>query len=174
MNNYFKIAKFFPRRNAKGFTLIEILISSAILAIFIGIAFSFISSIVGSTDTLVEKNEMIANQELVKKKLQWLMGQATNVTLPLPNTTGTSIRLTGASSAIFPALFSLTGDSISLSLASGPNVALTNNRMKISQFLIEHFSNSQSTSTVRVSVDIQSSIYSRIRATSTYYYALQQ
>jgi len=157
-----------------GFTLMEVLIYSALLGLFIGAAFVFISSILGSTDTLLEKNELIANQELIEGKMNWLFGGATKVLAPAPASSSSQLRLTGSSTTIYPATIALSNNNLMLSLNGGATTSITSNRVRVLQFLSEHFSNNQSTSTIKLTMTLQSSVFNQLVSTTTLTYVLPQ
>ncbi|MEK7464749.1 MAG: prepilin-type N-terminal cleavage/methylation domain-containing protein [Patescibacteria group bacterium] len=159
-----------------GFTIIEVLIYSALLAIFLGATFAFISSILGTTDTLLERNELIANQEFVEQKLSWIVAGATNVVAPIANSSSSRLQISVVSSTLNPSIFtfaSATGEII-LKTGSMASASITNNRVKVKNFWIQNFSNNQSTSTLKISLSLESSIYPNLVSTSTFFYALSQ
>jgi type II secretory pathway pseudopilin PulG len=159
-----------------GFTLIEVLIYSALLAIFIGAAMTFVSSILGSTDAILERNEIIGNQEFIERKIRWLVLNATQATLPLPNSSSSELQLNIASSTLSPAFFSLATSSakLQLKLGSGSTLPITNGRVRVANFWVEHFSNNQSTSTLKISLDIESALFSDVKSSSTFFYVIPQ
>jgi len=159
-------------KNRSGFTMVEILIYSAILAIFLGAVFSFIASILGTTDNLLERNELLANTEFVESKIGWLTSLATGVTTPAPNSSGTALKMNLSDLTLDPALFSLTSSTINLSFASGTPAALTNDRVRVTTFEVKHLAASSSPPQLKISLALQSAIYPNIVATTTLFYVL--
>ena len=155
------------RHPRAGFTLIEVLLYSALLAIFLGGAFTFIISTISTTETLSELNELAANRELVERKLEWLIGQAQAVTTPAAGATSSVLTVSGSQAGLYPAQFSLSGPILTLSLAGGAAAAVTNERVRATTFIAEHISNAQSSSTVRITLDLQSMIYPSRMSTGT-------
>ncbi|HXF44330.1 MAG TPA: prepilin-type N-terminal cleavage/methylation domain-containing protein [Candidatus Paceibacterota bacterium] len=159
-------------KTRKGFTLIEVLIYSAILAVFLGAAFSFIASILGTTDNLLERNEVLATAEFLEGKLGWLTSLSTGVTAPAQNASSTVLGMTLGNQTMSPAIVSLDGTAIKLSLAGGPAVPLTNGRVETTAFEIEHFSASSSPAQIKVYLSLRSAVYSNVVATTTFFYVL--
>lgn len=159
---------------SRGFTLFEVLIYSAILAIFIGAAISFISSVLGMSDALLEKNEVLANQEFVERKLNWVLGSASAVAFPPANSSGTGLYVNGNVPAVYPAVFSLSGNQLTLSNGGGAAAAITSGRVKVSAFEVEHYSNSQSTSTIKVRFSLESVVFPHLKSSSSLFYVIAQ
>jgi len=161
------------RSGEGGFTLVEVIMYSAILAIFIGGSFIFISTILGNTDNLLERNEIVANEIFLERKIGWLFSRAKNISIPTANSfSTTTVRLEGSDTIVYPAIIAFDNDRIILSLGGQSFESLTNNRVKATSFLAEHYSSSQSTSTLKISLTLQSRIYSNIFTTSTFFYVL--
>jgi hypothetical protein len=158
----------------QGSSLIEVLIYSALLAIFIGATFSFVASILGSTDNLLERNEVVATSEFMEHKLAWLARQATGITIPAAGQSSSTIAFTGADSSLFPATFIWDGSAVLLSLPGVVSAPLTNERIIIPSFLAEHFSSAQTANALRVSFTAGSVIYPYLTVTSTTYYAINE
>jgi hypothetical protein len=166
--------KYCPLRE-NGFALVEVMIYSAILAIFIGISFVFISTILGNTDSLLERNEVVVNETFLERKIGWLFSRATSITVPAPNGfSTTTIRLEGDNTSVYPAVLTFGNNEIDLSLAGGSSSPVTNNRVRVLGFMANHYSSSQSSSTLKLSVTFQNRIYPNIVITSTLSYALPQ
>ncbi|MFH0806218.1 MAG: hypothetical protein V1885_00595 [Candidatus Brennerbacteria bacterium] len=161
-------------KSARGATLIETIIYAALLAMFIGATFAFVASILGSTDTLLERNEIVAAAEFVELKLAWLMGQANGVNVPVPSASSTALTIVGTDGLLFPAMFAKTTTTITLALPGTPASALTNTRVTVPTFLVEHFSTNQGSSTLRVTIEVRSALYPHLVTSSTSYYAIPE
>ncbi|MDI6820813.1 MAG: prepilin-type N-terminal cleavage/methylation domain-containing protein [Patescibacteria group bacterium] len=156
-----------------GLTLIEVLIYSALLAIFLIGSFLFINSILSVDKASEEQNEALANQDFVEAKLNWLLGQTTNINTPPANASSTELKLDGSTIGIFPAVFSLANNAINLSLNNGSVIPVTNDRVKVTTFAIEHFSNNQSFSSIRITLALESNISPNIKTSSTIFYVIK-
>ncbi|KKU93983.1 MAG: hypothetical protein UY26_C0003G0133 [Candidatus Jorgensenbacteria bacterium GW2011_GWA1_48_13] len=155
-----------------GFTLLEVLIYSVILAIFLGAAFAFIASILGTTDNLLERNELLANAEFVGGKLNWLTGIATDVVIPAADATSTELKMNLSDASSSPAVFFLNGPAVNLSLANASSVPITSERIKVTGFNVQHISASSSPPQLRIYLSLESNIYPNIVATTTLFYVL--
>jgi type II secretory pathway pseudopilin PulG len=166
-----------PRRiikKQKGFTLIEVLIYSALLALFIGAVLAFISSILGTTDTLLEKNEVMANRELVERKLNWIFSGASSVLEPVVASSSLRLKLNGSSTAVYPATVELSDGKLTLAIDGEAPIPITNNRVRVTQFTAEHYSSAQAASTVKLTFIVQSAIFNYIQSTSTLIYVVKR
>lgn len=171
----FLFSIFYFLDSRRGFTLVEVMIYSAILALFIGASFAFVSAILGNTDNLLERNEVVVNQTFLERKIGWLVGRATEISAPPPNSSSTAtISFEGNDASVYPATFSFLDNEIGLSLGGGASTPVTNDRVKVLGFSADHYSNAQSTSTLKISVTFQNRIYPNIVITSTLSYALPQ
>ncbi|MDI6734320.1 MAG: prepilin-type N-terminal cleavage/methylation domain-containing protein [Patescibacteria group bacterium] len=159
-------------RNKNGFTLIESLIYSTLLAIFLGGALIFVNSIISVNSSMQEYNELIANQEFIERKLHWLLASATNVASPVAGTASATLSINGRTSGIYPVSFSPASSTLFLSLNSGPAKEISNSRVKIDSFLATHFSNSQTSSSLLIYLELSSNKYSYIKVSSTLSYVL--
>ncbi len=156
----------------KGFTLLEAALYSGLLALFLTTTFVFVNSILGTTGRISERNEIVVNEELVERKLSWLVSQATGVSLPAANATGTTLTLTGSDSSIYPATFSISNQQVLLSLANGTAVPITNARVKATTFSITDILTSSSLQAIRVSLSLQSAALSTITSSLNFSNAL--
>ncbi|MBI5732536.1 hypothetical protein HY967_01070 [Candidatus Jorgensenbacteria bacterium] len=158
--------------NRTGFTLIETVIYSALLAVFIVGAFLFLNSILDGSVRTLERNEVVANQEFVEQKLRWILSGAKSVSVPSTGSSSSTLTLEGNATSTYPASFSFASSAIRLSLASGTPVFLTNDRVSVISFLAEHFSSSQASSSIVVSFAISSANIPAVRTSSTNSYIL--
>lgn len=160
------------RNCQSGFTLIEVLIYSVILAVFLGASFSFVASILGTTDNLLERNEVIANREFVERKFNRLVTYAGSIIVPAANSSSTQLKLQLKDADLDPAVFNLDGDVLTLSIDDRAAVPIVNNRIKVTSFNVEHFVKPGEKPIIRIYLALKSRIYSHIVATSTYSYVL--
>ena len=123
-----------------GFTLIEAIIYSALLALFLFSSILFASNILSANIRVTERNELLVNQEFLEKKLNHIISQSNDIILPLAGDSGSTLALTGSDSSLYPATFSLSNNQIVLSLPGEANVPLTSNRVKITEFSVVHVS----------------------------------
>jgi len=156
----------------RGFTLIEAIIYSALLALFLFSSILFVSNILGANTRVTERNELLVNQEFLEKKLNYIVGQSNEITLPNVGDSGSVLTLTGANSDLFPATFSLSNNQVMLDLPGEANDAsLTSNRVKVTEFSIIHIS---SLPAIRVTLALSSINLPAITLTNNFSYVISQ
>ena len=156
----------------RGFTLIEAIIYSALLALFLFSSIFFASNILGANTRVTERNELLVNQEFLEKKLNYIVGQSNEITLPNVGDSGSVLTLTGANSDLFPATFSLSNNQVMLDLPGEANDAsLTSNRVKVTEFSIIHIS---SLPAIRVTLALSSINLPAITLTNNFSYVISQ
>jgi len=159
----------------RGFTLIEAIIYSALLALFLFSSILFVSNILGANTRVTERNELLVNQEFLEKKLNYIVGQSNEITLPNVGDSGSVLTLTGANSDLFPATFSLSNNQVMLDLPGEANDAsLTSNRVKITEFSVAHVSDQTSVPSIRVAFSLSSVNLPAITLTTNFSYATTQ
>ncbi len=152
-------------KNQKGFTLIETILYSALLAIFLSATFLFVNNILSTSGNILERNELAANKEFIDYKLNWLISQATDVTVPAPGLSAASITITGPTPTIYPAVITLSNGQLMLSLAGAAANPITNNRIKVTSFIASHIDTSTDLQEMRVTINAQSSTKPNIVST---------
>lgn len=158
----------------RGFTLIEALFYSALLALFLFSSILFTSNILSANARVTERNELLVNQEFLEKKLNYIIGQSNDIILPAVGASGSTLTLTGSDSNLFPATFSLSNDQVVLSLPGEINVPLTSNRVKITEFSVVHVSDQTSVPSIRVALSLSSVNLPAISLTTNLSYATTQ
>lgn len=154
------------------FSLIEALIYSALLALFLGAVVGFLTTVIGTADKLLERGEVYANRDFLERKLDWLVGQASVVTTPAASSTAPTLTLSGPDASVYPATFALDSGAITLSLAGNPALPLTNKRVQVSQFDVTHFTTAQASSSISVFIALSSALYSQFDASTTLWYVI--
>jgi type II secretory pathway pseudopilin PulG len=154
--------------NNSGFTLMEVIIYSGILAAFFAAILIFISNILGSVNSVQERNEIVANQEFIERKLEWIVHSANTVQIPAVGATTSELKatLTDGSTADFI----LNGNTLNLTAASLPSEPINAPRVKVTTFLVSNTTSSPTQ--LSVSVWLQSAAYPKTISSSTYFYVL--
>lgn len=144
-------------RNAAGFTLIEVMIYSTLLAVLFGFTFLSINNMIASNNRLLSKNEVASSVEFVSRKLEWIFLQAKSVSMPAPNSSSTSgLTVATNSTSTNPAVFSVSGANFFLSTAGASSTPIINDKIFLNSFLVEHVSNIQATSTIKITMTFES------------------
>jgi len=145
-----------PTQNS-GFTLIEVLIYSTLLAVLFGFTFLSINNMIASNNRLLSKNEVASNVEFVDRKLEWIFLQAKSVSVPVPNSSSTiELTVVTNSTSTNPAVFSVSGANLFLSTAGVSSTSIINDKVFLNSFLVEHVSNVQATSTIKITMTLES------------------
>jgi type II secretory pathway component PulJ len=154
-----KLLKFMRKNNRgflTGFTLIEVVIYSALLAVFLGFAFVSAQNVFSVNSSLLGRSELAANEELVHRTVAWLVRQASGIDAPLQGgSSPTAFTLRTYDVATDPAVLVLSGEVLSLSLAGGPSVPLTNDAVRVTAFTASHISNAQTSASLRVAFTLE-------------------
>jgi hypothetical protein len=162
------------KKSDGGFTLIEALIYSALLALFLGASILFASNVLGASGKVTERNEILANQEFVEKKLNWIVGQSNEILAPISGASGSILTLDGEDINLYPATFSVSNDKLMLNLSGNGNVPITTDRVKVSAFSVAHVSNQTSVPAIRVTLTLQSASSPSITSTINFSYVATQ
>lgn len=78
----------------RGFTLIEILIYSAIFTMVLGAILMFTWTIVATSDSVRNTIELGDNTKFLQQKLTWLVTGAASITTPVANATSSTLVIT--------------------------------------------------------------------------------
>ncbi len=140
-----------------GFTLIEILLYSAIFMIVIGammlFAYSMLSS-AGRSDATLEVSD---NTRFLIQKFQRTIQGATTVNSPAVGVTSTTLSVNTASASSNPNVFDLSDGAVRLKMAPSSPLPLTNSLVTVSSLSFTNFKFSTDTkNTIRVRAKIQS------------------
>lgn len=160
-----------PLNSERGFTLIEILIYSAILAIFLAGTLAFINGILGSSDMMLQRNEVLMSQEFIERKIEWVIGNASQIQLPPIGTTSSQFQILSNDSSI--TLFSVTSGTMYLTINSGAAIPLHSTRVKVNNFSVTNMTSS-SVGQVRILISMQSIARPSVVASSTFFYVLSK
>jgi type II secretory pathway pseudopilin PulG len=156
------------KNNRRGFTLIEVIIYSGILAGFFAAILVFMSNILGSVDAVRERNEVVANQEFIERKLDWILHNASQIQIPAVGSTSSELKavLTDGSTADFV----LSGNILNLSAASLPAEPINSLRVNVTNFSVSNTTSSPTQ--LSITVAVQSVVYTNTISSSTYFYVL--
>ena len=126
-----KDLKTYNLQPSEGFTLLEVLLYSAILAVFLGFALVSARSVFVTNSLILDRSEILTNQEFIESKLAWIVSHAKSFDLPVAGDSSAGATISTNLSSTDPAVFAVSGDDLVLSLAGGPSYALNNNKVKI-------------------------------------------
>lgn len=167
-------SKFYIQNSTEGFTLIEALVYSALLAIFLGSSILFTSNILSASGRVTERNEILVNQEFVEKKLNWIIGQSVGISSPTAGVADATLTLIGEDSNLYPATVSLINEALVLSMNGGDSIPITNNRVRVTEFSALHVANQNELPALRISLTLVSITSDTISSTINFSYAVSQ
>lgn len=164
----------FKNKISGGFSLIEALTYSALLSMFLFASILFTSNIISANSRTTEHNELLVNQEFLEKKLNWIVGQSNNITLPVSGASGSILTLAGTNASLFPASFSLVNNQVVLTTPGESNIPLTSNKVNVSNFSIINIVNQASVPAIRITFILSSINLPTITSTSNFSYVSSQ
>lgn len=156
-----------------GFTLIEVLIYSALLAIFLGGSIALLNDILSSSGKVSDKTEILFSQEFIDKKLEWIISSSKIVQEPAANSSSSVLRLILDDAASTPISISQGTSTLEISWGGGSPVELNNSRVKITDFSVSHIVIPNMPSQLRVNFNSSGLIGSRV-ASSSFLYVIQR
>ncbi|MFZ4631710.1 MAG: PulJ/GspJ family protein [Patescibacteria group bacterium] len=127
------------QKNKQGFTLVELLLYVSIM----GTLVLTISSFMNAVSQAKEKNQIISEIEQQGINITQLLNQnikaAANITAPLPGVSGSSLTLSFSDASRNPTVFKLVGSGLMINLAGGSDIALTNSKVTVTNFLCANY-----------------------------------
>ncbi|MBI2035315.1 MAG: hypothetical protein HYT12_01380 [Candidatus Liptonbacteria bacterium] len=116
----------------------ESLIYSALLAIFLGLAFMVTAQMLENANKVRIKLEVSEEAEFILKKIEWAVTGAATTTLPSANSTGTVLVISKANFPDNPLEFSLVSGIVYLKRGAATSTRLNNDRVSVSELLFDH------------------------------------
>ncbi len=127
------------RNLQKGFTLIEIIIYSALIAIIIGYALGGAYSLIQDSDRLNNRAVIDEEANFILKKIGWALSSLEQITTPASGASGQGLTISRYNFASNPVSFALNSGNLTMRTASGPAIILNNDRTEINSLVFEHF-----------------------------------
>lgn len=121
-----------------GFLLMETIIYSFIVAVFLGTLILMAQGIITMNTSLQQQIELTENTKFVQQKIIWAATGASTISSPLVGATGTSLALTNPNTGTHT--FDLQSGILRLSTNGAAAVPLTNDAVTVTDFIIENFS----------------------------------
>ena len=143
-------------KNHRGFSLIEIIVYVAIFSILVVVLASFLNSITSTrlhSQIVLEVNDQ--GSSAIKTIAQTLRN-ASSVNSPTMGSIASSLSVLTVSPATSPTVFSESGGVLYITEGSGSPVALTNNKVVVSNLTFSNFSRSSTPDIIKVSFTITS------------------
>lgn len=143
-------------KNKNGFSLIETIIYVAIFSVFIIALVSFGSSMTASrlhNQTVLEINDQGAK---IMKTITQVLRNANNVNSPSISNTASSLSVATGVPATNPTIFSENGGILYVAEGAGGQIALTNNKVIVSNLLFSNFSRPGTPNIIKISFTLTS------------------
>ena len=151
----------------KGFTIIETLIYVAIFSIIVGALSSFVLSINSSrlrAQILFEVNDQGTN---IVRIISQTIRNGQSINMPTSGSTAASLSVATANVVTNPTIFSVVDEILYITEGSGSPIALTNNKVKISNVIFTNLSRSGTPGVVEIRFTL-SNIASAIKVEQQY------
>lgn len=111
-----------------GFTLVESVLYSGLLAMFLGLAFITILSLLEESREARLKLEVSEGAEFVLAKISWAIHNASAINNPSPGTSSSTLSVDVSNGVLNPIVFTLSNDSVFLKEGGGESVQLINDK----------------------------------------------
>src|SRR3989344_4634162 len=141
----------------KGFTLIEMLLYSALLVVLWGGLIGLGFSVVRSDAQLINRQEIFENERFMISKVSCALKGATDINSPTGGGSGTILSVDTASTSYNPYVFDVSNGVFRLSVNNNAPVSITNSLVKVSSVTFENYSLSPDTkNTIRFMGNVKS------------------
>lgn len=122
----------------KGFTLIEVLIYSALIAVIISGSLIAVYQIIEGSDSV--QNKIIIEQEanFLLSKIRWALTGATTINIPTIGLASSTLSINKANYSENPIIFDLNSNNIRIKHGSGDPTILNNQNTAINNLVFEH------------------------------------
>lgn len=122
----------------KGFTLIEILIYSALMAMIISGSLIAAYQIIESSNNI--QNKIIIEQEanFLLSKIRWALVGATTINIPTIGLASSTLSMNKANYSENPIIFDLNSNNLRIKQGSGNPAILNNQNVAVNNLIFEH------------------------------------
>ena len=141
-------------KKPNGFTLIEVLIYSAIVAGFITFAVLAAYQIIDFSGRLENQRELSENERFLAQKLSWVLSGVDTINAPVAGASGATLSVNKLNFSQNPLVIDLANGVVRLTGGSGPAVPLTNSFASSSNLIFRRldFSGQEA---IRVTVNLE-------------------
>ncbi len=125
--------------NRRAFTLIEVLIYTAIFGMMVGF---LVLTLYRTLDTQTSNQDRVTvdtEADFLMRKMLWGLDGATAINLPASGATGTTLSITRANFSGNPLVFDATSGVFHMSRAGNGAIPLTGSNVKITSLIFQHF-----------------------------------
>ncbi len=147
---------------SKGFTLIELIIYSAIVLIIVTSTSTLVFALLSNSEDNRAHQEVLSNTRFLQQKLSWIIKGAENVTFPKQGQTKTKLTIYRDGN-VNHTLQSTSDNKITLKTGSEPVLDLLSQNVEVTDFVVQRYSyDEQIDSTIRIKATLVSKIDNNI------------
>ena len=128
----------------KGFTLIEVLIYSALIAMIISGSLIAVYQIIEGSDSIQNKIIMEQEANFLLSKIRWALTGATAINIPTIGLASSTLSINKANYSENPIVFDLNSNNLRIKQGSGNPAILNNQNIAINNLIFEHLTASGS------------------------------
>lgn len=123
----------------RGFTLIETLIYSGVVTIFLTFALLMTYGIIDSSDNSLALIELSENQRFLTQKIGWVLSNVSAVNSPSLGSSGSSLSVNKLDAPINPFVISSFNNQVNFASGTAEAVPLSNSRIAVTNLNFSHF-----------------------------------
>jgi len=147
----------------KGFTLIEVLIYSALIAMIISGSLIAVYQIIEGSDSI--QNKIIIEQEanFLLSKIRWALTGATAIISPTIGLASSTLSINKANYSENPIVFDLNSNNFRIKQGSGNPTILNNQNIAINNLIFEHLAaNGSGPEGLKISLTVNNKLFTTI------------
>jgi len=120
-----------------GFTLIEVLIYSLIVTVFLTFTLVLTYGMIVSSERIVARKELVENQKLILQKVVWALQNVSTINTPAFLATSSTLSIDKLNYYFNPIIFSLSASTLNLKNGA-TTTAISNSYVSVSQLIFTH------------------------------------
>ncbi len=147
----------------KGFTLIEVLIYSALIAMIISGSLIAVYQIIEGSDSI--QNKIIIEQEanFLLSKIRWVLTGATAIISPTVGLASSTLSINKANYSENPIILDLNSNNLRMKQGSGNPTILNNQNIAISNLIFEHLAaNGSGPEGLKINLTVNNKLFTTI------------
>ncbi|MEK7114455.1 MAG: prepilin-type N-terminal cleavage/methylation domain-containing protein [Patescibacteria group bacterium] len=147
----------------KGFTLIEVLIYSALIAMIISGSLIAVYQIIEGSDSIQNKIIMEQEANFLISKIRWALTGATTIISPTIGASSSTLSINKANYSENPIVFDLNLNNLRIKQGSGNPAILNNQNIAINNLIFEHLTASGSgPEGLKISLTVNNKLFTTI------------
>ena len=146
----------------KGFTLIEVLIYSALIAMIISGSLIAVYQIIEGSDSIQNKIIMEQEANFLLSKIRWALTGATAINIPTIGLASSTLSINKANYSENPIVFDLNSNNLRIKQGSGNPAILNNQNIAINNLIFEHLTASAAPEGLKISLTVNNKLFTTI------------